>query len=437
MNNSVSNTKNTSKSITEFNKAKPSALKQLLASLLPGIFLIGYNVGTGSITSMSKAGANFGLDLLWALLLSCFMTYYLMSLASRYTMVTSMTLLEGFRRQINKPFALFTLVILSTIIVSALMGVLGIVADVLNVWTTTWFDGGISITWCALFIASIVYLLVFSGDTKSFEKILALLVATMAMAFITTMFIEVPSLAEIGQGLIPKLPRSTLGSDNNSFVVMSGMVGTTVSVFVLVIRTGLVKELGWKIEDTAIEKRDAGVSATLMFIVSAAVMITAATTLNKQGLHLNRISEMIPMLEPLFGEFALSIFVIGVIAAGISSHLPNLLVIPWIISDYQGVNRNVKTSRNRILLLVLSLASLFGVIVGVKPIFLMLMSQACIAMVLPIVLGGLIYLTSKKTIMGQHINTTKDYVILAGILVFSLYMSSLAVQGLVADLSKL
>ena len=385
---------------------------------------------------MSKAGANFGLDLLWALLLSCFMTYYLMSLASRYTMVTGMTLLEGFRRQISKPFALFTLIILSTIIVSALMGVLGIVADVLNVWTTTWTDGGISITWCAFITASMVYLLVFSGDTKSFEKILALLVATMALAFITTMFIEVPSLAEIGQGLIPKLPENSAGSDNNSFVVMAGMIGTTVSVFVLVIRTGLVKELGWKIEDVAIEKRDARVSATLMFIVSAAVMVTAATTLHKQGLHLNRISEMIPMLEPLFGEFALSIFVIGVIAAGISSHLPNLLVIPWIISDYQGVERNVKTSRNRLLLLVLSLASLFGVIFGVKPIFLMLMSQACIAMVLPIVLGGLIYLTSQKKVMAQHSNSPKDYVILAGILVFALYMSSLAVQGLIADLSN-
>jgi len=437
MKNTASNVENIAQSSAKPNETKPSAFKQLLASLLPGIFLIGYNVGTGSITSMSKAGANFGLDLLWALLLSCFMTYYLMSLASRYTMITGMTLLEGFRRQINKPFALFTLVILSTIIVSALMGVLGIVADVLNVWTETLLEGGISTTWCALFIAAMVYLLVFSGDTKSFEKILALLVATMALAFITTMFIELPSLAEIGQGLIPKLPQSADGSDNNSFVVMAGMVGTTVSVFVLVIRTGLVKELGWKIEDVAIEKRDAGVSATLMFIVSAAVMITAATTLHKQGLHLNRISEMIPMLEPLFGDFALNIFVIGVIAAGISSHLPNLLVIPWIISDYQGVDRNVKTKRNRLLLLALSLASLFGVIVGVKPIFLMLMSQACIAMVLPIVLGGLIYLTSQKSIMGQHINTRKDYAILAGILVFALYMSSLAVQGLITDLSKL
>ncbi|MBW2567067.1 MAG: divalent metal cation transporter, partial [Deltaproteobacteria bacterium] len=43
-------------------------MPQLFASLLPGIFLIGYNVGTGSVTAMSKAGANFGTDLLWAVL---------------------------------------------------------------------------------------------------------------------------------------------------------------------------------------------------------------------------------------------------------------------------------------------------------------------------------------------------------------------------------
>lgn len=157
MNNTAPNAAQNAQSSVKLNETKPSAFKQLLASLLPGIFLIGYNVGTGSITSMSKAGAIFGLDLLWALMLSCFMTYYLMSLASRYTMVTGMTLLEGFRRQINKPFALFTLIILSTIIVSALMGVLGIVADVLNVWTATFIIEGISTAWCALIIASIVY----------------------------------------------------------------------------------------------------------------------------------------------------------------------------------------------------------------------------------------------------------------------------------------
>ena len=74
-------------------KLKMSKVNKIVASLLPGIFLIGYNVGTGSITSMSKAGANFGVGLLWTVLISCLITYYLISLFSRYTMVTGETVI--------------------------------------------------------------------------------------------------------------------------------------------------------------------------------------------------------------------------------------------------------------------------------------------------------------------------------------------------------
>ena len=73
---------------------------------------------------------------------------------------------------------------------------------------------------------------------------------------------------------------------------------------------------------------------------------------------------------------------IGIVAAGLSSHLPNLLVIPWLIQDYQGNDRDTKTKGNRILFFFLSLASLFGVIFGFKPVFLMLISQAAITVLL-------------------------------------------------------
>ena len=44
----------------------------------PGLFLIGYNIGTGSIVTMSKAGATYGMALLWLLVLSCVFTYVLL-----------------------------------------------------------------------------------------------------------------------------------------------------------------------------------------------------------------------------------------------------------------------------------------------------------------------------------------------------------------------
>ena len=44
---------------------------RFLSFVGPSIFAIGYTVGTGSVTSMAKAGADYGLGLLWALALSC------------------------------------------------------------------------------------------------------------------------------------------------------------------------------------------------------------------------------------------------------------------------------------------------------------------------------------------------------------------------------
>ena len=49
---------------------KKSLLKKIITLLLgfgPGIFAIGYTIGTGSVTSMIVAGSKFGMQLLWVL----------------------------------------------------------------------------------------------------------------------------------------------------------------------------------------------------------------------------------------------------------------------------------------------------------------------------------------------------------------------------------
>ena len=49
-----------------------------LSAVGPGLFLVGYNIGTGSVTSMASAGANYGMGLSWAVLVSCIFTYILL-----------------------------------------------------------------------------------------------------------------------------------------------------------------------------------------------------------------------------------------------------------------------------------------------------------------------------------------------------------------------
>ena len=71
------------------------------ASIAPGLFLIGYNIGTGSITTMASSGAAYGMTMIWPLLLSCLFTYFLVMLFGRYTSITGMTILASFRKSIS------------------------------------------------------------------------------------------------------------------------------------------------------------------------------------------------------------------------------------------------------------------------------------------------------------------------------------------------
>ena len=409
-------------------------IKRTIATLLPGIFLIGYNVGTGSITSMSKAGANFGLDLLWTVLISCVITFYLINLFSKYTMVTGETVIQGIKNRIGPWVAKVLILALSLIIFGALMGVLGIISNVLEVWYLSVFGSEVSATWWAIIVSAVLYSFVLIGNYAFFEKILAVLVAIMGGAFLLTMFLNFPDLGKLAQGLVPKIPDAVSGSDNSPLVIIAGLVGTTVSVFAFVVRSQIIKDTGWKMKDYKIQKRDAAVSASLMFLISSAVMITAASTLHVQGMKLNDVTEMIPLLEPLAGKLALIVFVIGITAAGLSSHLPNLLMIPWLIIDYKGEERNTRTPRYLSMLFVLSIFSLIGVILELRPVFLMLISQACISVVMPIILGSVIYLTNSKKIMGKYKTGTWEFIVQSGIMVFALYISGLGIRGLIMDL---
>jgi len=414
-----------------------SKLKKFIASILPGIFLIGYNVGTGSVTSMSKAGANFGLDLLWTIFVSCLITYYLITVFSRYTMVTGETIVHGIKKHIHPGVAIILIVSLSMIILSALMGLLGILAEVLEVWSGTIMTVRIPMLAWAMFIAAGIYFLLWIGNYFFFEKVLAILVAVMGAAFIATMFINFPSLAELLDGFTPTIPDTAQGSDNSPLIIISGMVGTTVSVFAFIIRSQIVKETGWKMSDNAIQKRDAMISASMMFLISAAIMVTAATTLHVKGLKMNNVTEMISLMEPIAGKAALAVFVIGILAAGLSSHLPNMLVIPWLIIDYRNDKRDTKTTTYRIILFVLTVISVLGTALGFKPVFVLMLSQACIAIVLPITIASIFYLTSKKELMNDHVNGLSDIVLLSLIMLFSVYMSSLGIRGLIIDLANI
>lgn len=73
----------------------------LVLSFGPGIFAIGYTIGTGSVTSMIVAGSTYGMQLLWVLLLSCLFSGVLMFTYGNYTLVSGETALYSFKKHIK------------------------------------------------------------------------------------------------------------------------------------------------------------------------------------------------------------------------------------------------------------------------------------------------------------------------------------------------
>ena len=125
-----------------------------LSAIGPGLFLIGYNIGTGSVTTMAKVGAEHGMTLTWALVLSCIFTYILMVAYGKTTLVTGKTALFNIKNNFGygKVLAIYILVALIIGELLSLMGIFGIVADLLQEASRLlWGGTGLSTFWITFF----------------------------------------------------------------------------------------------------------------------------------------------------------------------------------------------------------------------------------------------------------------------------------------------
>ena len=251
----------------------------------------------------------------------------------------------------------------------------------------------------------------------------------MAACFILNFFILMPPPLEIAKGLLPTLPDVPLDEGRGPFLVIASMVGTTVFSGLFIIRTTLVKEAGWTIADNKKQRNDAIVAVVMMFVISGSIMAAAAGTLHMEGLGLENASQMIGMLEPLAGSFATTIFVVGVVAAGVSSQFPNVLMLPWLLCDFNQSERNMTLPRYRLIVLVVSLLGLVVPIFDARPVFVMIISQAFNAVILPVTVACIMYLGNRRDLMGEHRNTVAANVALTAILLFSLITSSMGIRG--------
>ncbi len=402
-------------------------LLALLGVLGPGLFLVGYNIGTGSITTMAATGAEYGMVLMWPLLLSCVFTFVLIVAFGRYTAVTGETALYSFKTHFGKGAALFVLVSLLFSEFVSSMGVMAIVVQTVQEWSrplTASGEGFNTIVLAAVF-GAVLYAIFLNGRYRFFEKILVVFVGMMGLSFLLTTFMVIPDPGDVLQGLIPRIPREA-----NAALLIAGMAGTTMGGVIYVVRSILVKEKGWGVDDLKIERRDALISALVMFLLSLAIMACAAGTLHPRGERVDNAIDMVRLLEPLAGRFAISIFVAGIVCAGLSSLFPIAILAPWLLADYNNTERDMRSGQSRLIVLFVISLGLVVPIFGGRPVLVMIASQALITLATPLIILLMLLLQNKKSVMGAYTSGRAMNITMVLIFLFSILMAITGIIGL-------
>lgn len=406
---------------------------RLLLAVGPGIFAIGYTVGTGSVTAMAKAGSQFGMQLLWVLALSCFFSWVLMEAAGRFALVSGETAVSGCRKNLpgGKWLAILMVIGVVTGQWCCLSGLVGLSSNALYEGLRLFIPSlAENAYWPILGIAAVLlavmYVLLWHGGYSFFEKILVFFVTVLGLSFVVSMFVVMPPAGQVVKGFVPTIPDVP-----GATLMVAAFVGTTMAAPTFVVRPLLLKAKGWGKDDLRSQSVDAFTGAFLMFIVSGSVMACAAGALFSRGLEINKVLDMVQTLEPVAGKYAVALFLVGTLSAGLSSIFPICMVAPLLVSDYRKGEFDSGSKLFRILCGVACVIGLTVPILGANPIAAQIATQVSQVFILPLVIGVFFALANNRNLMGEH---RAGKLLNAGMIVafaFSLVMSFLAVKGLI------
>ncbi|MBB4080729.1 Mn2+/Fe2+ NRAMP family transporter [Lewinella aquimaris] len=403
---------------------KKSAGQKLLAFLLafgPGIFAIGYTIGTGSVTSMIVAGNSFGMDLLWVLFFSCIFTGVLIYVSGSYYLFTGETALYAVRKHLPMGKALAIAIIVAVGIGqwNSLIGILGITSNVIFEILVINFPGLAEqqywvVLGLAILVIGIFYLLLIKGSYSLFEKVLALFVSMMGLSFVFTLLFVFPLPSDIVRGLIPKIPQV-----EGAGILIAAFVGTTMAAATFLSRPLFIQGKGWTMDDFRTQKNDSIIAALLIFTISGSIMAVASGSLYGQGKEITTVLDMSGALEPSVGKFAVSIFFAGTLSAGLSSIFPCLMIVPLMLGDYNSGQLDVNSTRFKLITGVASILALSVPVFGFNPIQGQIFTQVFNVFALPLVVFCFLFLWNRKN-AGLPANRLVTNIVMVGAFVFSL-----------------
>ncbi|MBU1100283.1 MAG: Nramp family divalent metal transporter [Bacteroidetes bacterium] len=165
---------------------KDGKVKNLLKTIGPGILFAGAAIGGSHLIQSTRAGANFGLDLLVLVLLINLFKYPFFEFGHRYTASTGESLLEGYLKLGRPTVMLFFIMNVFTSIINAAAVTLVTAGLCANLFGLTFSPMIIS-----LFVLLVTMAVLFVGRYSFLDSIMKVMIALLAITTIATVLITI------------------------------------------------------------------------------------------------------------------------------------------------------------------------------------------------------------------------------------------------------
>jgi Mn2+/Fe2+ NRAMP family transporter len=317
--------------VTAAGEARAKPMPSLLKLAGPGLVVAAAGIGSGDVVAASVAGANYGVVLLWALLIGAFFKFVLTEGIARWQLATGLTALEGWAAYLPKwvtvYFALFLLV-WTAAVTAALTNATGLGMANLT-------GGAIPQAWGAVLHSLVGCALVFLGGYQKFEILVKTLVGVMAFAILACAALTFSDPIGVVRGsLVPTVPTG------GGMYVLSLIGGIGGSITMLSYNYWMREEGISGERYLRYVRGDIGIAYVFTAMFGMAIVLIANQAFFLPGVAITD-AQAVPLMSQtlgnILGPLGAWAYSIGFWAAVFASLLGVWQSVPYLYADFYGI----------------------------------------------------------------------------------------------------
>ena len=350
----------------------------------------------GNYATNIQAGAGYGYQLLWVVLMANLIAMLFQALSARLGIVTGKNLAELSRDQFPTPvvwgmWAVSEVAAMATDLAEFLGGAIGL---------SLLFD--LPLIWGMAVTAIVTYgILIFERyGFRTMELIIGTMVAIIGLSYLVELLIAPVDWGSAARGLVsPVLP------NGSALAIAVGIIGATVMPHAIFLHSGLTQNrVAIRHEDDRrrvlrYSNIEVVVALAVAGMVNMAMVIMAASAFNQGHSGVAEIETAYVLLTPLLGTAAASVFLVSLITSGISSSVVGTMAGQMIMQGFLHFRVPIWLRR------LLTMLPAFGVVaMGYNATDALVMSQVVLSIALPVPMIALIIFTSRQDVMGPYAN---------------------------------